>query len=383
MSDGGTVQQPPDRARPAGLIEPMQAQTLLTVKALTVRFPVRRRQLGESRKLVHAVEDVSFSIERAHTLGIVGESGCGKSTTARAVAMLTRPSSGMVQLDGIDLARLSRHALRHARRRLQIVFQDPYSSLDPRMQVGAAIAEPLLIHRMASGADAAARARQLLTNVGLNEADADRYPHEFSGGERQRVAIARALAVRPELLICDEPVSSLDVSVQAQIINLLRSLQDRLQLAVLFIAHDLAVVRHVSSRIAVMYLGRIVEIGDRDAICSRPLHPYTQSLMSAIPEPDPRQERRRQRIVLQGDVPSPISPPSGCHFHTRCPYVRDRCRIERPPLISATAGHEVACHFWNELTAKPAGQLHLSGPAETQPIREETNEDVPSADDSR
>jgi len=300
---------------------------------------------------VNAVDSVSFGLGRAETLGLVGESGCGKSTTARAIAMLTPLTAGTVRLDGTTLNGLSTKAARHVRRRLQIVFQDPHSSLDPRLTVAATLAEPLLVHRIARGAEARERAREMLAAVGLDDEALDRYPHEFSGGQRQRIAIARALVVSPSLLICDEPVSSLDVSVQAQIINLLAELRERLSLALLLIAHDLAVVRHMANRIAVMYLGEIVELGGADQVCLDSLHPYTKSLISAVPTPDPRYERARERIVLKGDVPSPVDPPPGCRFHTRCPYAQERCRTERPVLSSAAAGRQVACHFWRAIAA--------------------------------
>jgi oligopeptide/dipeptide ABC transporter ATP-binding protein len=328
---------------------PAASLPLLEVDRLTVRFPIRGGLLRRVRGEVSAVEGVSFALDRAETLGLVGESGCGKSTTARAIAMLTPLTAGSVRLDGTLLDGLSAKAARDVRRKLQIVFQDPHSSLDRRMTVGATLAEPLAIHRLARGPAARERARALLASVGLDDGALKRDPHEFSGGPRQRIAIARALAVSPALLICDEPVSSLDVSIQAQIINLLVELQERLQLALLFIAHDLAVVRHVANRIAVMYLGEIVELGPTDQVCLEPLHPYTQSLISAVPTPDPRHERTRKRIVLRGDVPSPIDPPSGCRFHTRCPYAQERCRSERPPLAPNHEGQLVACHFWREI----------------------------------
>jgi oligopeptide/dipeptide ABC transporter ATP-binding protein len=305
---------------------------------------------------VHAVDDVSFTIDRGTTLGLVGESGCGKSTTAHAISMLVRPSGGTVRLDGIDLSRLGRTELRRARAQFQILFQDPYSSLDPRMRVADLLAEPLRVHGVATG-DAVARARELLPEVGLPADVMERYPHEFSGGQRQRIAIARALTLDPSFLICDEPVSSLDVSIQAQVINLFRDLQDRFGLAYLFIAHDLAIVRHVSTRIAVMYLGSLVETGDSDRVCRRPLHPYTQSLISAIPRANPLVERTRRRMVLNGDVPNPADPPAGCKFNTRCPYAQDRCRSERPPLVEAEPGHAVSCHFWPEIAAQRAAAV--------------------------
>jgi oligopeptide transport system ATP-binding protein len=335
----------------------MPDQALLHVQDVAVGFPVRRQAFRQQRHVVHAVDGVSFTLERGETLGLVGESGCGKSTTARAIAMLLQPTQGSIKLDGVELVGLSSKSARALRRRLQIVFQDPYSSLDPRMKVGSALVEPLAIHKLATRAEARRRALQILDAVGLEEEALDRYPHEFSGGQRQRIAIARALVVSPELLICDEPVSALDVSVQAQIVNLLTELRTEFELALLFIAHDLAVVRHISDRIAVMYLGEIVELGGADEVALFPLHPYTQSLISAVASPDPAEQTRR-RIVLQGDVPSPIDPPPGCRFHTRCPHARDRCRHERPVLARAEGNRTVACHFWREIAEpkKPQGK---------------------------
>jgi len=324
---------------------------LLEISDLTVEYPVRGGPLRRVQGTVNAVDGVSFGLARAQTLGLVGESGCGKSTTARAIAMLVQPTGGSIRLDGTELVGLPTKATRQMRRKMQIVFQDPQSSLDPRMKVGSTLVEPLLIHRIARGTEARERARSMLSAVGLEPDALERFPHEFSGGQRQRIAIARALVVSPELLICDEPVSSLDVSVQAQIINLLADLQEEFRIGLLFIAHDLAVVRHISSRIAVMYLGQIVELGETDQVCLSPLHPYTRSLISAVPSPDPAYERTRQRIVLRGDVPSPLDPPTGCRFHTRCPYARERCRSEQPLLAEAHPGHIVACHFWREIAA--------------------------------
>lgn len=327
----------------------MAEGSLLEVADLAVGFPVRRTGIHRQRQVVHAVDGVSFDLGRAETLGLVGESGCGKSTTARAIAMLVRPTRGSIRLDGVELIGLSERSARAMRRRLQIVFQDPYSSLDPRMKVGKILAEPLGIHNIASGAEAKERTLRILDAVGLEEGALDRYPHEFSGGQRQRIAIARSLVVSPDLLICDEPVSALDVSVQAQIVNLLADLRSEFKLALLFIAHDLAVVRHISDRIAVMYLGEVVELGPADDVALSPLHPYTQSLLSAVPSPDPAEQNARERIVLRGDVPSPIDPPSGCRFHTRCPHARDLCRTERPSLDAADGNRTVACHFWREI----------------------------------
>ena len=319
---------------------------LLEVRNLKVHFPVQHGVFGAAREFVKAVDDVSFHIEAGETLGLVGESGCGKSTLGRAVVRLIEPAAGSVRFEGEDLGGLDGAELRARRRRLQIIFQDPYGSLNPRMTVEDSIGEALDIHRLAPGA-AARRKRvlELLQAVGLDPAHARRYPHEFSGGQRQRIGIARALAVEPKLIVCDEPVSALDVSVQAQIINLLQDLQEKHGLAYLFIAHDLAVVGHISRRVMVMYLGKIVEIADAATIIGSPRHPYTQALISAIPVVDPAS--RRQRILLPGEVPSPIHPPSGCPFHPRCPLAEPGCRNEVPSLRAVASGHHVACHLVN------------------------------------
>ena len=322
---------------------------MLSAERLIKNFPVRTGFFGRGGDVVHAVDDISFTLDRGETLALVGESGCGKSTVGRLVLRLLEPTSGSVRIDGIDIGGLSEAALRAQRRRMQIIFQDPYASLNPRMTVGQILGEPLRLHGLAQGREAE-RVAGLLGLVGLHRAHADRYPHEFSGGQRQRIGIARALAVEPSLIVCDEPVSALDVSIQAQVINLLRDLQDRLGLAYLFIAHDLAVVKHIASRVAVMYLGRIVETGTRAQIFAEPRHPYTQALMSAVPVPAPG--LRRERVVLQGDVPSPIARPAGCHFHTRCPYAKPLCAEQQPPLEGEP--HAVACHFWREIGAAPA-----------------------------
>ncbi|MDP6409408.1 MAG: ATP-binding cassette domain-containing protein [Planctomycetota bacterium] len=330
----------------------MSPPSLLSVRDLAVHFPVGRRGLlGRPARWLKAVDGVSFDLERGKSLGLVGESGCGKSTTARAIVGLQRATAGSVQLDGVDLTRLDRRAWLPHRRRVQMIFQDPYASLDPRQTVGSILAEPLAIHGLARRRERRLRAMALLEAVGLNPRHVARYPHEFSGGQRQRIGIARALALEPELLVCDEPVSALDVSIQAQIINLLEQLRQRFGLAYLFIAHDLAVVRHLCERVAVMYLGRVVEVAERDRIFSSPRHPYTRALLSAVPVADPQRERERRRTVLRGDVPSPLDPPAGCPFHPRCPererVADDACEARVPPLgpCGGAPEHHTACHL--------------------------------------
>lgn len=318
---------------------------LIDVRDLSKYFPIRAGLFSRHVADVKAVDGVSFTIEAGETLGLVGESGSGKTTIGRMLLRLLPPSGGQMFFDGTEITSLRGESLRKLRRRMQIIFQDPFASLNPRMTVGDIIGEPLRIHGIARGKAAQARVQELLALVGLRPYSANRYPHEFSGGQRQRVGIARALAVDPTFIVCDEPVSALDVSIQAQVINLLEDLQKQLGLTYLFIAHDLSVVRHISTRVAVMYVGKIVEMGSRDDLYAHPLHPYTQALLSAIPIPDPAVQRRRKRIVLEGDIPSPVNPPSGCRFHTRCPVAFDRCATEEPAFKDYGNGHFAACHY--------------------------------------
>ncbi|MGQ9599576.1 MAG: ABC transporter ATP-binding protein [Anaerolineae bacterium] len=321
-----------------------QNGVLIKVQDLKMHFPITQgiiiqRRIGS----IKAVDGVSFDIFRGETLGLVGESGCGKSTTGRAILQLYRPTAGQVFFEDVELTTLKGERLRQMRRRMQMIFQDPYASLNPRMTVGDIIGEPLLVHNIARGKERRERVQELLRVVGLNPYFVNRYPHEFSGGQRQRIGVARALAVQPDFIICDEPISALDVSIQAQIINLLEDLQDQFHLTYLFIAHDLSVVRHISSRVAVMYLGKIVELTDRTELYENPLHPYTKALLSAVPIPDPVVEERRQRIILEGDVPSPANPPEGCNFNTRCPVVMDVCYEQEPEFRDVGGGHYAAC----------------------------------------
>jgi peptide/nickel transport system ATP-binding protein len=339
-------------APPAGNGAAPRGDALVEAEGLRVWFPIKSglvldRHVGD----VRAVDGVSFAIRRGETFGLVGESGCGKSTVGRTLLRLYRPTAGSVRFDGVDITDLPDRGMRPLRRRMQMVFQDPFASLNPRHSVGRIVAEPLRAHGLAGRRAAADRARELLAIVGLPPDAAGRYPHEFSGGQRQRIGLARALALNPDFVVADEPVSALDVSIQAQIVNLLERLQRDFALTYLFIAHDLAVVRHISDRIAVMYLGTIVEVSPAAELYEDPLHPYTISLLSAVPIPDPEVESRREAILLAGDLPSPANPPSGCRFHTRCPFVQEtRCRDEEPPLRTV-AGHEVACHWAEDIRA--------------------------------
>ena len=323
-----------------------EANVLLRVENLVKHFPIKQgiiiqKQVGA----VRAVDGISFDVHEGETLGLVGESGCGKSTTGRTVLQLFRPTSGSVHFGGTNLVGLKSEELRKMRRKMQMIFQDPYASLNPRMTVGEIIGEPLVVHKVAAQKEIDERVDHLLELVGLNPAFSTRYPHEFSGGQRQRIGVARALALQPSFIVCDEPISALDVSIQAQVVNLLEDLQKQFNLTYLFIAHDLSMVRHISNRIAVMYLGVIVELADREELYLRPLHPYTRALLSAVPIPDPIADAKRERIILKGDVPSPVNPPSGCRFRTRCPIAEGVCAESRPEFREVKPGHFVACFF--------------------------------------
>jgi peptide/nickel transport system ATP-binding protein/oligopeptide transport system ATP-binding protein len=327
-----------------------EQRVLLEVTDLVKHYPVRAGVLRRAVGTVHAVDGVSFSLGKGETLGLVGESGCGKSTVARSVLRLVEPTSGHIRIDGADITHLSKSALRPIRRSMQIVFQDPFASLNPRMTAGDIVGEPLSVHGLATGKQKQERVAKLFAQVGLRPDQMKNYPHQFSGGQRQRICVARALALQPRLIVCDEPVSALDVSIQAQVINLLIDLQREHGFSYLFIAHDLAVVAHISHRVAVMYLGRIVEIANRDELFNNPRHPYTQALLASVPLADPK--TKRLKPLVDGDVPSPVNPPSGCAFHTRCRYAIDRCRTERPELRDAAPRHQVAC-LLNDGTGRP------------------------------
>ncbi|MCI0849439.1 MAG: dipeptide ABC transporter ATP-binding protein [Chloroflexi bacterium] len=332
----------PTEGRP-GVTE--QGETLVDVRGLKVYFPVTAGLIFQRKVAdIKAVDGITFQIRKGETLGLVGESGCGKSTTGRAILQLYRPTEGSIKFGDVELTEIKGGELRRMRRKMQMIFQDPYASLNPRMSVGAIVGEPLAIHGLAKGKDRRERVAELMRIVGLNPYYASRFPHEFSGGQRQRIGVARALAVEPDFIVADEPVSALDVSIQAQIINLLEDLQEQFGLTYLFIAHDLSVVRHISDRVAVMYLGKIMELTGRDELYENPLHPYTKALLSAVPIPDPDLEKTRERIILTGDVPSPMRPPPGCVFHTRCPIAIDECRTELPEWREVSKDHWVACH---------------------------------------
>lgn len=320
-------------------------QELLEVKNLKKYFPIKGGLFGREIGSVKAVDDVSFTVKRGETLGLVGESGCGKSTTGRSILRLIEPTEGQVLFEGKDVTAMSKDELRKVRRDMQIVFQDPYASLNPRHTVERLLEEPMIVHGLGDAQERRERVHQLLNVVGLSAYHAKRYPHQFSGGQRQRIGIARALAVNPKLIVADEPVSALDVSIQSQVLNLLEDLQKEFHLTYIFIAHDLSVVRHICNRVGVMYLGRIVELADKDSLYDNPMHPYTQALLSAVPIPDP--DVKKERIILQGDVSSPANAPKGCAFHTRCPHVMDICKSERPGLKEKTGNHFVACHLYN------------------------------------
>ena len=322
-----------------------QGEVLVDVRDLKVYFPVTAGLIFQRKVAdVKAVDGISFQIRKGETLGLVGESGCGKSTTGRAILQLYRPTEGEIQFGEVELTKIKGGELRRMRRKMQMIFQDPYASLNPRMSAGAIIGEPLAIHGLAKGKERRERVAELMRVVGLNPYYSNRFPHEFSGGQRQRIGVARALAVEPDFIVADEPVSALDVSIQAQIINLLEDLQEQFNLTYLFIAHDLSVVRHISDRVAVMYLGKLMELTDRDELYKNPLHPYTKALLSAVPIPDPEVEAKRERVILTGDVPSPMHPPPGCVFNTRCPIAGDECRVEIPEWREISPEHWVACH---------------------------------------
>lgn len=321
-------------------------RTLIEIKNLKKYFPVKKGLLGRTAAYVKAVDDVSFTINKGETLGLVGESGCGKTTTGRTIIKLYEPTGGEIIYDGVNIAKFNEREMAPYRRKMQMIFQDPYASLNPRMTVGDIIGEPIEVHKLMGKQEAKERVQYLLERVGLNSEHANRYPHEFSGGQRQRIGIARALAVQPEFIICDEPISALDVSIQAQVVNMLEDLQADMGLTYLFVAHDLSMVKHISTRIGVMYLGQMVELAESNELYSKPLHPYTQALLSAIPIPDPDEAAAKKRIVLEGEIPSPIDPPAGCRFRGRCKYATAKCAEVTPTLKEVAPGHQVACHLY-------------------------------------
>jgi oligopeptide transport system ATP-binding protein len=367
------------------------SNALVEAENIKIHFPITAGLFQRTVGAVRAVDDITFDIRKGETLGLVGESGCGKSTTGRALIRLRELTDGTVKFDGTDLTTLKRDQLRKMRRRMQIIFQDPYSSLNPRMTVGSIISEPLETHNLASGRAKLERVKELLALVGLNPKYTNRYPHEFSGGQRQRIGVARSLAVEPEFIVCDEPISALDVSIQAQVLNLLVELREQFGLTYLFIAHDLSVVRHISDRVGVMYLGKIVELGPPSAIYETPAHPYTRALLSAVPIPDPRAERRRKRVILTGDVPSPANPPAGCRFHTRCWLYEklgrpENCRTEDPELRIVQPDHRAACHYAEDALQSDVGVAHMGAePIRRKPFgagpgahKVESSDDVPA-----
>ncbi len=347
---------------------PDEGEELLSVTGLQKHFPIRRGLLQRKVGAVQAVDGLDFSVRRGETLSLVGESGCGKTTTGRLITRLLEPTDGSIVFDGRDISHISTGKMRPLRRDVQMIFQDPYSSLNPRHTVGTIVGAPFKLQKVKTEHGTKKAVQELLELVGLSPEHYNRYPHEFSGGQRQRIGIARTLALRPKLIVADEPVSALDVSIQAQVVNLLEDLQNELDLTYVMIAHDLSVVRHVSDRVAVMYLGKIVELADRKGLYERPMHPYTVALLSAVPIPDTARRRRRERIRLTGDVPSPINPPPACRFHTRCWKAQDICSVEEPPLVDLAPGHRVACHFpenVNEVTVDPAGIASMPEPSDS------------------
>jgi len=341
--------------KPEASEPPLDPEAILTVRDLQMHFPVTQGIIIQKKVgAVRAVDGISFEVKKGETLGLVGESGCGKSTTGRTILQLNQATGGHIYFQGQDITHAKGAQLKNLRHQMTMIFQDPYASLNPRLTVANIVAEPLLIHGMAAGRARQEKVEELLEQVGLSRYFANRYPHEFSGGQRQRIGIARALAASPTFIVADEPVSALDVSIQAQIVNLMEELQNRLGLTYLFVAHDLSVVRHISDRVAVMYLGKIVELADRDELYEHPAHPYTRALLSAVPIPDPKVEKQRSRIILTGDVPSPVNPPSGCRFHTRCPLVQAICKEQEPAFRDIGGGHRAACHFAEDVASGKA-----------------------------